>query len=208
MVSPNSLDSLSVPEGVYAPREDSLLLAFAVRSLARGRVLDIGTGSGIASIAAAQKPVVVSVTAVDVNPDALECAQANAEALGVDGKIVFLESDLFSALGGEKFDCICFNPPYLPTSEEEHVKGGLDAAFDGGPDGRRVTDAFIPQAKAHLNAGGIVLLVSSSLADSAGEGNGNAETLGKLEAEGFKCEILVSQKFSFEELAVISAVLV
>jgi len=201
------LDSLSVPESVYAPKEDSLLLAFAVRSLARGKVLDLGTGSGIQAIAAAQKPLVTAVVATDINPEALGAAEANAVAAGVVGKIAFIESDLFSSLAVEKFDCICFNPPYLPTADDEHVSGSLDAAFDGGPDGRRLTDAFISQVKAFLAPKGIVLLVSSSLADSAGEGNGNAETLAKLEAQGFKCEILVSQKFFFEELVIISAAL-
>src|SRR3989338_5356211 len=207
MVSSNSLDSLSVPQNVYAPAEDSLLLVFAVRSLARGRVLDLGTGSGIIAIAAAQKPSVTAVVAADANPEALEAAEANAKAAGVENKIAFAESNLFSSLGDEKFDCICFNPPYLPTAEDEHVKGGLDSALDGGPDGRRVSDAFISQVKGYLNEGGIVLLVSSSLQDPQEEGRGNDVTLDKLRQEGFKAEVVIRQKFDFEELAEISAVL-
>ena len=53
-------------KSVYEPREDSNLLEKYVRQYAKGKVLDIGTGSGIQAIAAAQNKKVSSVLATDI----------------------------------------------------------------------------------------------------------------------------------------------
>jgi len=54
--------------GVYEPEDDSYMLLDALlsRDLEGKRVLDMGTGTGIIAIAAAQAGA--DVTAVDVNP--------------------------------------------------------------------------------------------------------------------------------------------
>ncbi len=44
--------------------------------------------------------------------------------------------DLFDPVEDEKFDLILFNTPYLPTEEEEVVDDELEAAWNGGKDGR------------------------------------------------------------------------
>ncbi len=197
---------LVIPVSVYAPQEDSFLLATAVKRFARGRMLDVGTGSGIQAIVAAKKKSVMQVVATDVSQEALACAKKNAVANGVGARIYFLESSLFAKIKrGIKFDTIVFNPPYLPTAKDEHVRGGLDKAFDGGITGRNVMDEFIAKVKKHLAPGGIVLLVSSSLSSSREFANGNEETIEKLRAKGFSTEIVGREKFFFEELVVIKA---
>lgn len=57
----------------------------------RGRLLDIGTGSGILAIAGA-KLGAIGVTAVEVDPVALAVARENARINGVASKIVFRET--------------------------------------------------------------------------------------------------------------------
>jgi len=121
---------------VYSPREDSFLLEKAVKENAFGTVLDLGTGSGIQAITAAKNPKVEKVVAADINPAALKTAKENALAQCVSEKIRFAKSDLFSALGEEKFDCILFNPPYLPVSEDENAG---DIALESGESGREVS---------------------------------------------------------------------
>jgi release factor glutamine methyltransferase len=158
---------------VYEPREDSFLLEKYVKKFARGNVLDMGTGSGIQAIAAAEKAA--SVTAVDINTDAIEkCKKENC------GKINFLRSDLFSAFEGQsiKFDTIIFNAPYLPNDDD-----AKDVALDGGKMGYEVIEKFLAGAKIFLAKGGLILLVFSSFTNK-----------GKVDA-------MISMKgFNFKEL--------
>ena len=45
-----------------------------------------------------------------------------------------------------------FNPPYVPTPDEEVSLGGIASAWAGGFKGRRVIDQVLPQVRA-LHAG-------------------------------------------------------
>ena len=137
----------------YDPQEDSRLLEKWVRQFAKGKVLDIGTGSGIQAIAAAQSPGVVSVLAVDVQNGVIDYCRKTIK----NPKIKFRYSDLFSKVKG-KFDTIIFNPPYLP--QELKV---LDVELEGGKKGYEVIERFLNDASLFLDKDGIILLVFSSL---------------------------------------------
>ncbi|MEM4255242.1 MAG: methyltransferase [Candidatus Norongarragalinales archaeon] len=178
---------------VYEPREDSWLLEKAIAAYAFGRVLDLGTGSGIQAIAAARKKEVGSVVATDINPNALKQAKANAATSGVAEKIVFIKSDLFENIQG-KFDTIAFNPPYLPEDEE---KVG-DVALESGESGRKLTEKFLNEFERHLNPKGVVLLLQSSA-------SGWKETKQALEEKSFAVETVGRDKFFFEEIVVLKA---
>ena len=97
-----------------------------------------------------------------------------------------------------KFDVILFNTPYLPTEEGEVLDDTLNYAFDGGLNGRKVIDLFLNEVGNHLNDGGIVQLIQSSL-------SGNDETLEKLDKLGFIAEIAQSEHFFFEDITLINA---
>lgn len=190
--------TLDVPQGVYGPREDSFLLAGAVKKFARGRVLDMGTGSGISGIAAAKREGVKEVVCADISEAALRAARANAKTNGAAKKIKFTKSDLFSSFGpGEKFDTIAFNPPYLPTEPGEK-KFSDSHAWDGGKTGRKIIDKFLAQFPAHLAPGGTLLLLSSSL-------SGDEKTLRTLKQMGFAAETVSSESFFFEKISVVKA---
>ncbi|MEM4267333.1 MAG: methyltransferase [Candidatus Woesearchaeota archaeon] len=138
---------------IYTPAEDSLLLKSAVEELAFGRVLDMGTGTGILAEAALKRAE--SVLGVDINPSAVEyCRQKY-----ISNRISFVESDLFENITGS-FDCIIFNPPYLPTPKNMRAS---DVALDGGKKGYEVIDRFLSEAGRHLNPSGIILLLFSSI---------------------------------------------
>ena len=70
------------------------------------RVLDMGTGSGVNAILAARKGA--QVLAVDINPQAVEAARANAERNGVSHIVEVRGSDVFSEVHG-RFDVIVFD---------------------------------------------------------------------------------------------------
>lgn len=137
---------------VYEPEEDSQLLKSFVEKLAKGKVLDMGTGSGIQAIAAAKREEVRSVLAVDIDKRAISSFPKQET-----GKKISLSfSDLFSAVKG-KFDTIIFNPPYLPDDEED-----ADLALDGGKNGHELIARFLKDGKEHLAKDGFILLLFSN----------------------------------------------
>ncbi|VVB56799.1 putative S-adenosylmethionine-dependent methyltransferase [uncultured archaeon] len=191
---------LTIPSSVYLPSDDTEMLAQAAQSQVPpgSSVLEIGTGSGavILSLAKSGKKF-KQLVAVDLNPDAVETAKKNAKENEIDSKSVsFLQSDLFSSLpASSKFDFILFNPPYLPTSKLDKVKGALNSALDGGPDGLKTVRPFLAEAGKHLAPGGNILLVVSSL-----------QPKDKLQAllarHPFSHSVLLSKSFFFEKLEI------
>ncbi len=170
---------------IYQPREDSYLLKKWVSMLATGKVLDMGTGSGIQSIAASEKSE--SVLAVDVNQKALD--ELDKKQLG---KITTKHSDLFKNIL-EKFDVIIFNPPYLP--QDENVQ---DQTIYGGEKGYEILERFLKDAKKHLNPNGFVLFLFSSLTNK----NKIDRTLHEL---NYTWSSLDQEKLDFETLYVYKA---
>ncbi|MFH1332045.1 MAG: HemK2/MTQ2 family protein methyltransferase [archaeon] len=159
---------------IYEPQEDSFLLQKYVRKFAKGRVLDMGTGSGIQALTALEKTP--DVLAVDISDDAVRLLKGK----GVNAKV----SNLFSKVDG-KFDLIIFNPPYLPPDRYDK-----DISTSGGI---KIVDRFLSQAKKFLNKDGKVLLVFSSL-------TGDVDSL--LKKYSYKFECLESKGYFFEKLFV------
>lgn len=80
-------------------------------------VLDIGTGSGCIALALAKHFPKAQVIATDINPQALQLAQKNAQKNGIEN-VDFLKSDLFENLHNKKFDLIVSNPPYIDPANK------------------------------------------------------------------------------------------
>jgi len=79
-----------------------------------------GCGSGIIS-AVIKNNTQAKITGIDINPHAAKCTKEN----GVDA----IRGDLLSCIRG-KFDMIIFNPPYLPTKNDERTGDWINVALD------------------------------------------------------------------------------
>ncbi|KOU03524.1 MULTISPECIES: HemK2/MTQ2 family protein methyltransferase [Streptomyces] len=158
--------NFTVLPGVYAPQDDTALLAGALsdESLPPGAaVLDVGTGTGALALAAALRGG--RVTAVDVSWRAVCAARLNAARAGV--RIRVRHGNLFTPVRGESFDLVLANPPYVPAPAGGRRPRGAARAWDAGHDGRMVLDRICRQAPGLLRPGGVLLLVQSALSDPA-----------------------------------------
>lgn len=147
---------LQVYKSVYKPLGDSMMLGHAVEKYAFGKMLDLGTGTGIQGIIGALKGC--GVTFADTNPNAIKCAVANAKLNGVKGS--FVVSDLFKNVKG-RFNTISIDPPFLKSRPIS--SGRTDPSFDGGINGREVIDEFLGNYKKHVMKDHTVLMVGSYL---------------------------------------------
>ncbi|WP_462316507.1 HemK2/MTQ2 family protein methyltransferase [Methanobrevibacter sp.] len=186
---------INTHDNVYVPAEDSYLLADNLEIKSNQSVLEIGTGSGIVAMYASR--LTDNITVTDINFDACELARKNFEANNIEN-IEILFGNLFEPVENRKFDVILFNTPYLPTEEGEVIDDTINYAFDGGLNGRKVIDVFLNEVGNHLNDGGIVQMIQSSL-------SGNEETLDKFDELGFIAEIKATEHFFFEDITLINA---
>jgi len=113
------------------------------------RVLDMGTGSGVSALLAARAGS--EVVAVDVNPEAVECARANAERNGLAAQITFVHGDLFQGVEGD-FDLIIFDPPFRWFEPRDLLeRSHADAEY-------RTLTRFMAEAPGRLRSGGRIVM--------------------------------------------------
>lgn len=156
-----------VRRGVVIPRSPiAAALATGLRPwLARTPrlVLDLCCGSGAIGLVAAYTFPDAEIHLVDNDCNAIALARENAARVaGSNGnRVRVIQSDLFAALGGRRYDLVLCNPPYVPTAEldaappEFHHEPRL--GLHGGPDGLAVWRRIVPQLDAHLTSGGVLV---------------------------------------------------
>ncbi|MEU2285260.1 HemK2/MTQ2 family protein methyltransferase [Streptomyces sp. NPDC013178] len=175
--------------GVYAPQEDTDLLAGALSEepLRPGAdVLDVGTGSGALALQAARRGT--RVTAVDVSWRAVCVARWNAWRARLPVRV--RHGNLFGPVHGRSFDVILANPPYVPAPGGRRDPRGEARAWDAGGDGRLVLDRICREAPTLLRPGGVLLIVHSALSDPD-------RTLALLRAAGMKASVTRRRRIPF-----------
>ncbi|NLY90249.1 MAG: peptide chain release factor N(5)-glutamine methyltransferase [Firmicutes bacterium] len=158
-----------ITPAVLVPRPETEILVERVveecRKLTTGRLLELGTGSGIIAISLAHYLPGFQIDAVDLSPAALEVAAANAEAHQQKERINFYCGNLYAALSmdsGSRYTGIVTNPPYIPTAViptlAKEVQQEPRVALDGGPDGTEVIRRILAEAPHWLVPGGFLAL--------------------------------------------------
>lgn len=178
--------NITVPSGIFHPGfffSTQLLHSFLqAHDLAGLDVLDLGSGSGFLGIAAARKDA--RVCAVDINPAAVSCTQQNAVANKVS--IITMQSDLFNALTGKRFDLILINPPYYM----KNARNDAELAWCCGSDGAYFQRLFA-QLGDHLKPNGRAVMTLCDQCD--------LERIANMASfNGTRLEILRRRKTIFE----------
>jgi release factor glutamine methyltransferase len=140
---------LALDPRVLIPRPESELLVELALERRPGSVLDLGTGSGAIALAVADEMPECEVVATDTSPAALAVARANAERLGLSGRVRLQAGSLPP---GRSFDLTLANLPYVSDAEWASLQPEIARfepreALRGGPDGLDVIRALIPRVR-------------------------------------------------------------
>lgn len=134
------------------------------------RVLDLCTGSGCIAIATALALPQVEVDATDISAAALEVAHRNVEEYELTQRVHLLESNLFEALQGKRYDLILSNPPYVDAEdmaalpEEYHREPQL--GLTAGPEGLDLVIPMLQQGSDYLTANGVMIVEVGNSAEA------------------------------------------
>jgi release factor glutamine methyltransferase len=135
--------SFRVTPAVLIPRPETETLVERVLKVAREqggelRIADLGTGSGCLACTLAAELPGATVIASDLSAAALAVAAENAEALGVAGRVLFVEGGWTEGLVAD-LDLVVSNPPYVTSAEMDELPRDVACeprlALDGGADG-------------------------------------------------------------------------
>jgi release factor glutamine methyltransferase len=162
-----SLPFMVTPDVLVPRPETEILVMEALRVLSqpdqterRIRILEMGTGSGVISVALAKELPSASVVATDLSEKALSIAAENALRNRVRERILFLQGDLFDPLERESiFDLIITNPPYIPQDYFPSLPPEVRdfeprVALDGGKDGLTFFRRVLPGVGKYLSPEG------------------------------------------------------
>ena len=124
--------------------------------------LDLCTGSGCLAVLLARTFPAARVDAVDISPAALAVARRNVAAYRLQRRVRLLQSDLFSALRGERYDLIVANPPYVSAEVMRKLppeyRHEPPLALAGGTDGFDAVRIILREAAQLLTAGGLLVV--------------------------------------------------
>ncbi|CAL8466125.1 g5661 [Coccomyxa elongata] len=195
---------------VYEPSDDSFVLVDALVAAAESwrkvppRIcVEVGSGSGYISCSIAlllqQLGIAAHCISTDINPAAVSATACTLQAHNVLGKVDLIRSDLLQGLRARlhrAVDLLVFNPPYVPTPDEEVLRSGIAQAWAGGNRGRIVIDKFLPVVGDLLSAQGHFFLVTVAENDPE-------EIMSIMQQHGLSGSIVLSRRADEELLSII-----
>ena len=127
-----------------------------------GSILDLCSGSGSLAVLLARAFPGARVDATDISTAALELARLNIRRHRLARRIRLIESDMFSALRGKRYDLIVSNPPYVRSAVmrrlAQEYRWEPRLALEGGDDGLDFVRRIIAMSRRYLNPGGLLVV--------------------------------------------------
>jgi methylase of polypeptide subunit release factors len=146
----------SAGQGYFDMTTPALVRAVGPRLGPGSRVLDMGTGPFAVIGLALWRRCDCHVVSTDIHPDIVRRARENVAANRAPIRVV--EARFFEGID-EEFDCVTFNPPYVPTPR---LGRPGDFRSDGGPEGTSVIEGFLDAFALHGRAATAYLGVNAS----------------------------------------------
>jgi release factor glutamine methyltransferase len=154
--------TLRVRPGVFVPRPETEIVVDAalevIEGVASPVVIDVGTGTGAIALSVKAERPDARVLATDLSSEAVALARENADALGLDVRV--LQGDGLEWLpSGVRASTVVSNPPYV-TSEEygalpREVRADPEGALVGGTE---LHARLAAEAPSRLAPGGWLVL--------------------------------------------------
>lgn len=156
---------LYIDSRVLVPRHETETLVESVLDCAARlrtpSILELGTGSGAVAVALSVELPDADIVATDISGEALAVARKNI-ARHDCRNVTLKRADWFSGLGGQCFDVICSNPPYVASGdshlESPELKSEPLSALVAGVRGLDALEAIAREAPGHLKPCGWLLL--------------------------------------------------
>ena len=140
---------------------DGVLLGAWASVEGRRRILDVGTGTGLIALMAAQRNGETLIDAVEIDADAARQAEANFAASPWADRLHVILSDFSRFDSGQRYDLIVSNPPYFESSLTSPGRQRTLARHTAS----LPFEALIASARSLLAEGGLLALVYPADAD-------------------------------------------
>lgn len=123
---------------------------------------DICTGSGCLGILLANAFPNAAIDVIDISTDAIDVANINIAKYGLEDQVRAIQSDMFTALHGNKYDLIISNPPYVDAPSmatlPKEYRNEPQIALGSGDAGLDHTHTILREAANYLNDGGLLVV--------------------------------------------------
>ncbi len=124
--------------------------------------LDLCTGSGCLAILMAKVFPNAVIDASDISRSALAVARRNIADYGLEDRINLIQSDLFKALRGRRYNLVVANPPYVNAQAMRALPAEFrhepQLALNGGNDGLAYVRPVLQSAAKHLRKTGLLVV--------------------------------------------------
>ncbi|MCK5780049.1 MAG: methyltransferase [Psychrilyobacter sp.] len=96
--------------------EDAILVSNFFKPLKYGKLLEIGTGTGIISILLSKNEKISKITAIEIQDEMARMANKSIEKNGIEERVEVINIDVKKLDRGNIYDYIISNPPYMKKS--------------------------------------------------------------------------------------------